>query len=81
MNAKTDATLEAIRQANVAIRNHTRGISRDVALCRNAGCTWEQIGDALDITKQAAQQKYGRKDHWTAADTAAGLTPSMLAKP
>ena len=73
-----DATLDEIQQARTDIRNHTRGITRDVAKCRDAGCTWEQIGDALGITKQAAQQRYGHKNHWTAADTAAGQTPSMF---
>lgn len=48
---------------------------------REKGYTWEAIGRALAISKQAAQQRYGRKNYWTAADTAAGLTPSMLAKP
>jgi hypothetical protein len=42
------------------------------------GHTWATIGNALGITKQAAQQRYGHKNHWTAADTAAGLTPSMF---
>lgn len=27
---------------------------------RSAGCTWEQIGQVLGMTRQAAQQRYGR---------------------
>jgi hypothetical protein len=64
MTTSPDKTLEAIRQARTQasreLRNYMRGITRDVAKCRDAGCTWEQIGDALGVTKQAAQQLYGR---------------------
>ncbi|PFG34551.1 hypothetical protein [Sanguibacter antarcticus] len=28
---------------------------------RGAGCTWEQIGGVLGMTRQAAQQRYGRR--------------------
>jgi len=48
---------------------------------RANGSTWEGIGNALGVKKQAVQQRYGRKDHWTTADTAEGLTPSMLTRP
>lgn len=30
-----------------------------VAGARAAGCTWEQVGRVLDMTRQAAQQRYG----------------------
>ncbi len=33
-----------------------------VSSARAAGCTWEQVGSVLGITKQAAQQRYTRSD-------------------
>ena len=34
-------------------------IWRSVIVARTKGLTWEQIGTALGVTKQAAQQRYG----------------------
>ncbi len=31
-----------------------------IAAARRAGWTWQQIGDALGITRQAVHKKYGR---------------------
>jgi hypothetical protein len=33
-----------------------------VQKARDAGASWQQIGDALGVTRQAAQQRYGRND-------------------
>ncbi len=30
-----------------------------VAAARAEGCTWRQVADALNVTTQAAQQRYG----------------------
>ncbi len=30
-----------------------------VAECRECGWTWAEIGQALDVTRQAAQQRFG----------------------
>jgi hypothetical protein len=30
-----------------------------VAECREAGWTWAEIGEALNVTRQAAQQRFG----------------------
>lgn len=32
----------------------------NVAAARSAGWTWEQIGDALGVSRQAVHKKYGR---------------------
>ncbi|MGI8874946.1 MAG: hypothetical protein ACR2KP_11575 [Egibacteraceae bacterium] len=32
----------------------------NVAAARAAGWTWEQIGDALGVSRQAVHKKYGR---------------------
>lgn len=79
--SKPESYLEQMRTARITIRELGFDIDHYAKAAREAGSTWEQIGDALAITKQAAQQRYGHKDHWTAADTAAGLTPSMIQAP
>ncbi len=33
-----------------------------VAAARHAGWSWEQIGDALGVTRQSVHAKYGRLD-------------------
>jgi hypothetical protein len=33
-----------------------------VAAARRAGWTWEQIGDALGVTRQSVHAKYGRRE-------------------
>lgn len=33
---------------------------RHVAAARRAGWTWQQIGDALGVTRQAVHKKHGR---------------------
>ena len=70
--------LEAMRLQQAKIQDLTRGIIQYVDNARADGATWAQIGDALGITKQAAQQHYGYTSQWTAANTAAGLTPSIF---
>lgn len=40
----------------------TTGLLHDsVASARSAGASWEAIGSALDMTRQAAQQRFGRR--------------------
>lgn len=34
--------------------------ARQVALARQQGWSWQQIGDALGVTRQSAHTKYGR---------------------
>jgi len=48
------------RDARMQIREASLTIAHEVGEARANGATWEQIGDALAITKQAAQQRYGR---------------------
>jgi hypothetical protein len=38
------------------------GLRAHVSMAREAGSTWQQVGDALGVTKQAAQQRYGRDE-------------------
>jgi hypothetical protein len=49
--------LEAVRAAQVGVDVIAR---QAVAMARQDGETWEAVGLALGVTKQAAQQRYGR---------------------
>ena len=70
--------LNAARSNRIAAQDLLDTVTSNVRTARTNGATWEQIGNALHITKQAAQQRYGHKDHWTTADTTAGHTPSIF---
>jgi hypothetical protein len=48
-------------RAVVALRRLTDRLEVvQVTAARRAGWTWQQIGDALGITRQAVHKKYGR---------------------
>jgi hypothetical protein len=47
-------------RAVVALRRLADGVeARHVAEARRRGWSWEQVGDALGISKQAAHKKFG----------------------
>jgi hypothetical protein len=47
-------------RAAVALRRLAEQVeSRHVRLARHQGWSWEQIGDALGVSKQAAHKKHG----------------------
>jgi len=47
-------------RAAVALRRLAEQVeSRHVRLARRQGWSWEQIGDALGVSKQAAHKKHG----------------------
>ena len=48
--------IDAARAA--ADANHR--LAEAARAARHAGATWTQIGDALGLTRQAAQQRWGR---------------------
>jgi len=48
-------------QAVVVLRRLTDRLEQaHVSAARAAGWTWQQIGDALGVSKQAVHKKYGR---------------------
>lgn len=48
-------------RAVVALRRLTDRLeATQVTAARRAGWTWQQIGDALGVTRQAVHKKYGR---------------------
>jgi len=54
-----EAHLELVSLA-LAARSETDALLRAaISSARSAGCTWEAIGHVLDMTRQAAQQRYG----------------------
>jgi hypothetical protein len=52
--------VEGLRAAKVLRRIAERLESENVARARTAGWTWEEIGDALGVSRQAAHKKHGR---------------------
>jgi hypothetical protein len=59
----TDGALDRVAAA-AAIKDQIEGLGDDlhdhfVKEARAEGCSWTQIGDALGVTRQAAQQRHG----------------------
>ena len=53
-------TLAAVRDAQAALDDAVDQMAQAVELARLDGHTWRLIGETLDITPQAAQQRFGR---------------------
>lgn len=53
------AHLELVALARAARSETDVLLGAAVTSARSAGCTWEQVGAVLGITRQAAQQRYG----------------------
>jgi hypothetical protein len=49
-----------LRDAKKSIEDGQRNVEHLVRTARAAGLTWPQVGGALGVTTQAAQQRYGR---------------------
>lgn len=64
----SDVALQSVRRVAElaeAVSGHTAEL---VAIARNSGATWNQIGDALGVTKQAAHERF-RHHHLEPAPT------------
>jgi hypothetical protein len=59
------AHLELVALARAARSETDVLLAAAVTSARGAGCTWEQVGAILGMTRQAAQQRYGRAQHDT----------------
>jgi hypothetical protein len=66
-----DATIGPVSEADPASglravgalhRLAERVEATSVAAARQAGWSWEQIGDALGVTRQSVHAKYGKQD-------------------
>ncbi len=65
---RQEDVLDAIRQTRTAVLEAREAEKRDqekldglVAAARAFGATWEAIGQAAGMTKQAAWEKYGKE--------------------
>ena len=56
------AYLELVTLARDARAETDELLRAAVVSARRAGCTWEQVGGVLGMTKQAAQQRYGGRE-------------------
>ena len=54
------AQVERVHRVAVRIGQAERELTLAVADARAAGVSWQGIGDALGITRQAAQQRFGK---------------------
>ena len=73
---ETRHPLAALRNSVAIIQAFTDDLPIFVDAARNSGATWEEIGDALGVTRQAAQQRYGQHDREVWPDRADGSTTS-----
>ena len=55
-----EALLVALSEAKKTVEGAQRTIESLVRDARASGVTWPQVGRALGVTTQAAQQRYGR---------------------
>lgn len=52
------AAVQALMDAGLVAEYLDKAIPQLIAMARSEGDTWEQIGETLGITRQAAQQKF-----------------------
>jgi hypothetical protein len=52
--------LEEVRKSDRMVREWGHDLGLAVIIARDKGATWEEIGDVLGVTKQAAQMRFGK---------------------
>jgi hypothetical protein len=67
--------LAQLRDAHRDAERIASDITLHAQYARGDGATWQEIGHALGITKQAAQQRYGYRPATAADYEAAGVLP------
>jgi hypothetical protein len=58
-NSARRQALQAIEAARHRLTEAEVELARAVALARSSGCSWSQLGQALGVSRQGAQQRYG----------------------
>lgn len=53
--------LDTVQALRMIAETANSALTQAVAQARAEGATWDQIGRALDTTRQAAQQRYGNR--------------------
>jgi hypothetical protein len=61
LETEMDAHLDLIALVRAADAETDALLRAAVQSARSAGCTWEAIGAVLDLSRQAAQQRYGKE--------------------
>lgn len=69
--AEQDDLLAVLIRAKEAVEENQAVIEMGVGAARKAGVTWPQIGSALGVTAQAAQQRYGSRPPLSGAEPSA----------
>lgn len=57
---------EVLQKLNTAAHNIASSIEVEVREWREQGATWADVGTALGITRQAAQQRFRESDYFNA---------------
>lgn len=60
-STKLDGALAGLSRVNAMAEEMSAIVRRTVGDVRSDGATWEQIGQALGVSKQAAHHRYGRR--------------------
>lgn len=68
----TDELMAAIRRADHERRSAEAALESAIAGARAAGRTWQQIGEVLGVSRQAAFKRFGTLDPHSASTVAAG---------
>lgn len=58
-NAETTAAIQRVKDAARHLGRAESDLRTSVARARERGATWQQIGDALGISRQAAHERFG----------------------
>ena len=62
LDSELEAHLELVALARDAHGETATLLRAAVSSARGVGCTWEQVGAVLGMSRQAAQQRFGGKD-------------------
>lgn len=57
---QTRLAVQSVQEAAAALNRDAAALDRAVAAARNAGASWADIGRAVGISRQAAQQRWQR---------------------
>jgi hypothetical protein len=58
--ASIEAVLRGVETALSGLRSAEDALQTAIDTARDAGCTWQQIGDVIGVSRQGAFQRFGR---------------------
>lgn len=59
--AMRESALVMLRQNVLAVEAAQRALRENVTTAREYGATWADVGEQLGITRQSAQERFGRR--------------------